>query len=118
MKGWVILGLAFLAFLKTEAFIGNDIFKTGDSRLLPLFCAETTDDLLAVGRNTFTHESITITGIRRSILQLFAELKPDYQPPADDASLSQLFRLVNSRIFTRNISKRVTYLISRCSLHW
>ena len=78
----------------THGFLGNNIFKTGDSRLFDTFCVSNVKDLDTIGRKTHTHESITLNGIKRSLLSLFVDLKPDYIPPNDyeQASLTDIFQ--------------------------
>lgn len=79
-------------FHGSDAFLGTNVFKTGDPRLLPLFCVNSSEELDAIGRETSTHESITVGGIKRSVIQLFSELQPDYEPPESTATLSQIFQ--------------------------
>ena len=78
----------------THGFLGNNIFKTGDSRLFDTFCVSNVKDLDSIGRKTHTHESITLNGIKKSLLSLFVDLKPDYIPPNDyeQASLTEIFQ--------------------------
>ena len=78
----------------THGFLGNNIFKTGDTRLFDTFCVSNVKDLDSIGRKTHTHESITLNGIKKSLLSLFVDLKPDYIPPNDyeQASLTEIFQ--------------------------
>ena len=89
-----VSAVCIFALSTTNAFIGNNIFKTGDSRLFDTFCVSDVQGLDAIGRNTHTHKSITENGIKRSLLALFADLTPDYTPPSDyeKSTLTQIFQ--------------------------
>ena len=75
-----------------QCFIGNNIFKTKNPDLFEHFCVETGDGLEEIGQTTSTHESITIQGIKRSVMALFADLEPGYEPPSEDSTLSEIFQ--------------------------
>ena len=75
-----------------QSFIGNDIFKTKNPILFERFCVQNGKDLEDIGLTTSTHEFMTVQGIKRSVISLFKDLTPDYQPPSEDSSLSEIFQ--------------------------
>ena len=89
-----LLTLLILSLISNQGqcFIGNNIFKTKNPDLFDHFCVETGDGLEEIGQTTSTHESITIQGIKRSVLALFADLEPGYEPPSEDSTLSEIFQ--------------------------
>ena len=89
-----LLTLLILSLISNQGqcFIGNNIFKTKNPDLFDHFCVETGDGLEEIGETTSTHESITIQGIKRSVLALFADLEPGYEPPSEDSTLSEIFQ--------------------------
>ena len=89
-----LLTLLILSLISNQGqcFIGNNIFKTKNSDLFDHFCVETGDGLEEIGETTSTHESITIQGIKRSVMALFADLEPGYEPPSEDSTLSEIFQ--------------------------
>ena len=89
-----ILTLLILSLIcsQGQCFIGNNIFKTRNPDLFEHFCVETGDGLEEIGQTSSTHESITIQGIKRSVMALFADLEPGYEPPSEDSTLSEIFQ--------------------------
>ena len=89
-----LLTLLILSLISNQGqcFIGNNIFKTKNPDLFEHFCVETGDGLEEIGQTTSTHESITIQGIKRSVMALFADLEPAYEPPSEDSTLSEIFQ--------------------------
>ena len=75
-----------------QCFIGNNIFKTRNPILFERFCVKNGNDLESIGETTTTHESITIEGIKNSVISLFRDLTPEYEPPSEDSSLSEIFQ--------------------------
>ena len=89
-----LLTLLILSLISNQGqcFIGNNIFKTKNPDLFEHFCVETGDGLEEIGQTTSTHESITIQGIKISVMALFADLEPAYEPPSEDSTLSEIFQ--------------------------
>lgn len=75
-------------------FIGNNIFHTGDQRLLDLFCTSDPGELVQVGASTWDHDSITREGLKRALVQFFTEFPGDdgFTPPSGDATLVEVFQ--------------------------
>ena len=75
-----------------QCFIGNNIFQTRNPALFEAFCVQNGDELEDIGQTTSTHEAITIRGVKRSVIALFKDLTPNYDPPSEDSSLSDIFQ--------------------------
>ena len=86
----ILISHLFLLLLSSPsfAFLANDVFRTGDSRLFPLFCVDNAAELVDVGVNTSTHHTIINEGVKRSVLKLFGAADQTSQ----DASLSEVYQ--------------------------
>ena len=73
-----------------QCFIGNNIFKTRSPILFERFCVENGNDLESIGETTITHESITIEGIKNSVISLFRDKLISFETDCDLAQ--QKFR--------------------------
>jgi hypothetical protein len=56
-RGFVIFAttLIHLSFFisPSHQFLGNDIFSSGDERLFPVFCVQSKEELVAIGKTTW-----------------------------------------------------------------
>ena len=94
MKSGYFFIVFFFHVVQVHGFIGNNIFDTGNPILFDVFCVDNSASLHTVGRKSSTLQAITIDGLKRSIIELFTEINPDYIEPTDLAStsLSELFQ--------------------------
>ena len=97
MKTLFVLIVSILV-ASSDAFLGNDVFTLGDSRLLDTFCAADADELRQIGSSTATMDSITRAGIKLSLMEYFIEVgcetgaftKP---PPGSNDTLVEIFQI-------------------------
>ncbi len=86
----LVLNKSFI-LLDIDAFIGNEVFDTGDAQLFSIFCVNNANELKTIGEQSLTHKEITVAGIIRSISLLMQDLRQSFVPPTNP-TLSSLFQ--------------------------
>ena len=90
------LNFAVLCFLlpTSFAFLAHNIFETGDPRLFPLFCVDSSEQLATLATNTSTQQMVIKDAVKNSVGRFLAERHHRPLPPQPQKlSLSELYQM-------------------------
>merc|ERR1711962_1139679 len=89
------LNFAVLCFLfpTSFAFLAHNIFETGDPRLFPLFCVDSSEQLATLATNTSTQQLVIKDAVKNSVGRFLSERHHRPLPPQpQNLSLSELYQ--------------------------
>ena len=92
----IVFNFALLCLLlpTSSAFLAHNIFDTGDPRLFPLFCVNSSEQLATLSTNTSTQQSVIKEAVKNSVGRFLSERHQLPLPPQpEDLSLSELYQM-------------------------